>query len=225
MLDNTSVAIGTALTESSIRACRPVIETSSGDSDGLVLVASSSDQDLGVVGAPHVDLFVTDENHKIPVYVSPLPDEYYLEAGRVLLPMDESVGVRVPTDPIGEPIARIHRKKSGRGRQGRPSVAVTTMVQQAAGTLRGPPTRVTTHLVTPETTENEPVSSGPTRLSLHVGRLSSLPSVVRDFQETCLSASLPDSDSAPGQSTIAAGVYSVTGAPYRIRTPSLPLPR
>ena len=31
-------------------------------------------QDWEAVGASHADLFVNDENHKLPVYVFPLPD-------------------------------------------------------------------------------------------------------------------------------------------------------
>ena len=60
------------------------------------------------------------------------------------------------------------------------------MVQQAAGILRGSPTRVTSLSVTPETTGNEPVPSGPYQVALT--RLETIESSLRGqgFQETCL---------------------------------------
>ncbi len=72
-------------------------EAPSGGSDELVIGAISGGQVREAVGAFHADLFVNDENHKLPVYAFPPTGRVSLEGGRVLFPENVPVGVRVPT--------------------------------------------------------------------------------------------------------------------------------
>ena len=53
---------------------RPTVQVESSPVNRMVTVSADVQTDLSQVFTPHVDLFVTRLNHKLPLYVSPVPD-------------------------------------------------------------------------------------------------------------------------------------------------------
>jgi len=178
-----------------------------------------------VWGAPHVDLFATDENHKLPVYVSPLPDESAWRQDAFSFPWTNLWAYAYP------PTALVSQALECIARNPCEVIMVAPawpsqpwfnrLLELCVDHPRKlPPLR--TLLRQPGTNQFHP---DPSRLCLHAWRLSSLPSAVRAFQEMCPSASQPDTGSAPGPSMIVAGASFATGAPLRVQIHSLQLPR
>jgi len=175
-------------------------------------------------GAPHVDLFATSENHKLPVYVSPLPDDCAWREDAFSFPWTDLWAYAYP------PTALV--RQSLESIEHNPCEVIliapawpsqpwfNRLVDLCVDHPRQlPATR--TLLRQPGTNQ---FHQDPARLSLHAWRLSSRPSVIRDFRTKCPSASQQDTGPAPGPSMTAAGAYFVTGAPNRVQILSLPLP-
>ena len=189
----------------------------------MVIGAISGGQVRKAVGAFHADLFVNDENHKLPVYAFPPTGRVSLEGGRVLFPENVPVGVRVPTGSYNEPIARVYRRNSCEVSMAAPEWLLQPWFNRLLARGVDHPcvlSLLRSLLRQPGTSQ---FHQDPARMSLHPWRLPSIASAVRGFQAMCPSVLLRFTEPVPGQSTTAAGAYFVTGAPYRVRTLSLPL--
>ena len=176
-------------------------------------------------GRPHVDLFATAQNAKLPTYVSPLPDKQAWKQDALSFQWDGIWGYAFPPFPLVQ--AALQKVQNSRCEVIliAPLWPAQPWFPELLDLLTEPPIQLPQTYRLLRHPDTGTFHDNLQMLNLHAWRLSSHPSAPRVSPKLLHTESQQPTEQAPNPSTTADGRSSATGAASSSMIHSRPLPR